>query len=197
VIAEIKDIISHNTIVNSSKPVLIARYFMNSFRSFILLKLKYPWIKSSGFVRIPFSTKIWSPSKILTLGNKVQFGQNCIVQCDLEIGNEVLIAGNVSFIGRNDHNYNIVGSSIWNSSRGDNLITRIGNDCWIGHGAIILGGVTIGNGSIIAAGSVVTSDVDSYSIYAGVPAKKIKSRFATELDLKKHLELYPLRNDKK
>jgi len=190
-INELKEIISHNTIVNSSKPVLIARYFMNSFRSFILLKLKYPWIKSSGFVRIPFSTKIWSPNKRITLGNKVQFGQNCIVQCDLEIGNEVLIAGNVSFIGRNDHNYTIIGSSIWNSSRGANLVTKIGNDCWIGHGAIVLAGVSIGDGSIIAAGSVVTTDIDPYYIYAGVPAKKIKPRFATESDLKKHLELYP------
>jgi acetyltransferase-like isoleucine patch superfamily enzyme len=189
-LAELKEIISHNTIANSSKSVLIARYYMNFFRTFIMLKLKYPWVKYSGFVRIPFSTKIWSPNKMITIGNKVQFGQNCIVQCDLEIGNEVLIAGNVSFIGRNDHNYNIVGSSIWNSSRGDDLIIKIGNDCWIGHGAIVLGGISIGDGSIIAAGSVVTSNVDSYSIYAGVPAKKIKTRFATESDLKKHLDLY-------
>lgn len=195
-IAQIKEIISHNTIVNSSKPALIVRYFMNNLRSFIILKIKHPWIKSTGFIRIPFSTKIWSPNKRIILGNKVQFGQNCIVQCDLEIGNEVLIASNVSFIGRNDHNYNIVGSSIWNSSRGENLVTRIGNDCWIGHGVIVLAGVSIGNGSIIAAGSVVTADIDSYFIYAGVPAKKIKPRFAQAADLKRHLELYQLKSRK-
>lgn len=84
----------------------------------------------------------------------------------------------------------IIRSPIWNSSRGKNLTTRIGNDCWIGHGALILAGVCIGNGSIIAAGSVVTTDIDPYFIYAGVPARKIKPRFATESDLKKHLELY-------
>ena len=195
-VAELKEIISHNTIVNSSKPVLIARYFMNSLRSFIILKLKHPWIKASGFIRIPFSTKIWSPNKRIILGNKVQFGQNCRIQSDIEIGNEVLIASNVSFIGRNDHNYSIVGSSIWNSPRGDNSITRIGNDCWIGHGVIVLAGVSIGDGSIIAAGSIVTNDVDSYFIYAGVPAKKIKPRFATDDDLKKHLELYQLKKSK-
>lgn len=195
-IAELKEIISHNTIVNSSKPVLIIRYFMNSIRSFIILKLKYPWIKSHGFIRIPFSTKIWSPKKRIILGNKVQFGQNCMIQCDIEIGNEVLIASNVSFIGRNDHNYNVVGSSIWNSPRGENLTTKIGDDCWIGHGVIVLAGVTIGNGSIIAAGSVVTTDIDSYFIYAGVPAKKIKPRFATDEDLKKHLELFQLASGK-
>jgi acetyltransferase-like isoleucine patch superfamily enzyme len=195
-VVELKEIISHNTIVNSSKPVLIARYFMNGLRSFIILKLKYPWIKTQGFIRIPFSTKIWSPNKWIILGNKVQFGQNCMIQCNIEIGNEVLIASNVSFIGRNDHNYNIVGSSIWNSPRGENLTTRIGNDCWIGHGAIVLAGVTIGNGSIIAAGSVVTADIDSYFIYAGVPAKKIKPRFTSDEDLKKHMEIYQLANGK-
>ena len=195
-IAELKEIISHNTIVNSSKTVLIIRYFMNSMRTFIILKLKYPWIKSNGFTRIPFSTKIWSPNKRIILGNKVQFGQNCIIQCDIEIGNEVLIASNVSFIGRNDHNYNVIGASIWNSPRGENLTTRIGDDSWIGHGVTVLAGVIIGNGSIIAAGSVVTNDIDSYFIYAGVPAKKLKPRFTTDEDLKKHLELYKLTNGK-
>lgn len=193
---ELKEIISHNTIVNSSKTILIARYFINYLRSFMILNIKYPWIKSHGFIRIPFSTKIWSPNKRVIIGNKVQFGQNCMVQCDLEIGNEVLIASNVSFIGRNDHNYNVVGSSIWNSPRGENLITRIGNDCWIGHGVIVLAGVTVGDGSIIAAGSVVTSDIDSFFIYAGVPAKKVKPRFTTEDDLQRHIELYQLRNGK-
>ena len=106
------------------------------------------------------------------------------------------MASNVSFIGRNDHNYNIICSSIWNSPRGENLITKIGNDCWIGHGAIVLAGVNIGNGSIIAAGSVVTTDIESYFIYAGVPAKKIKPRFNTDRDLKNHLELYQLANGK-
>ena len=53
----------------------------------------------------------------------------------------------------------------------------IGNDVWIGHGAILLSGITIGDGAIIAAGAVVTKDVEPYSIVAGVPAKHIKYRF--------------------
>lgn len=56
--------------------------------------------------------------------------------------------------------------------------TQIGNDCWIGNNVIILQGKTIGDGAIIAAGSVVTKDVEPYSIVAGVPAKKIKYRFS-------------------
>ena len=53
----------------------------------------------------------------------------------------------------------------------------IEDDVWISSGAIILPGVRIGKGAIIAAGAVVTKDVEEYSVVAGVPAKKIKMRF--------------------
>lgn len=54
----------------------------------------------------------------------------------------------------------------------------VGNDVWIGHGAIILSGVSISDGAIIAAGSVVTKDVPPYAIVAGNPAREIKRRFS-------------------
>lgn len=57
----------------------------------------------------------------------------------------------------------------------------IEDDVWIGTNAIILGGVHIGRGSIIAAGSVVTKDVEPYSIIGGVPAKRISMRFSQEI----------------
>jgi len=63
-------------------------------------------------------------------------------------------------------------------SRGD---TIIGNDVWIGQDATILPGVKIGNGAIIALGSVVGSDVAPYMIVAGNPAKPIRKRFDDEL----------------
>ncbi|MBI5557979.1 MAG: acyltransferase [Deltaproteobacteria bacterium] len=52
----------------------------------------------------------------------------------------------------------------------------IEDDVWIGHGAVILRGVTLGKGSIIAASAVVTKDVSPYSIVGGIPAKIIGSR---------------------
>lgn len=58
---------------------------------------------------------------------------------------------------------------------------NIGHDVWIGHGVIIVGNVSIGNGAIIAAGSVVTKDVVQYSIVAGVPAKEIRKRFSDSI----------------
>ena len=186
--AEFIDVVNHNTIPNASKLKLTLRFVANKIRS-LIIKIKYPWIKTQGFVRIPFSTKIWSPNKLVSFGHKVQLGDNCFIQNDLLIGNEVLVASNVSFIGRNDHSYSSIGSSIWNSSRGDTQVTTIGNDVWIGHGVIVLGGVTIGDGSVVAAGSVVTKNIEPYTIYAGVPAKKIKNRFNSESDLIKHLSL--------
>lgn len=60
---------------------------------------------------------------------------------------------------------------------------EIGNDVWIGTRAMILEGVVIGDGAIIAAGSVVTSDVAPYTIVAGIPAKPIKKRF-TDSEIK-------------
>lgn len=55
--------------------------------------------------------------------------------------------------------------------------TSIGHDVWIGEKAIVLDGITIGHGAIIAASSVVTKDVAPYSIVGGIPAKHIRSRF--------------------
>lgn len=56
-------------------------------------------------------------------------------------------------------------------------VTVIGNDVWIGSHALILGGIKIGNGAVIAAGAVVTKDVPPYAIVGGVPAKILKFRF--------------------
>lgn len=59
--------------------------------------------------------------------------------------------------------------------------TKLGNDVWVGKNAIILGGITLGNGVIVAAGSVVTKDVPDYHIVAGIPAKVIKKRFSDQV----------------
>src|SRR5262249_58694753 len=54
----------------------------------------------------------------------------------------------------------------------------IGNDVWIGHGAIVLPGRAIGDGAVVAAGAVVTKDVPAYAVVAGNPARPIRERFA-------------------
>ena len=59
--------------------------------------------------------------------------------------------------------------------------TTIGNDVWIGQGAFLKAGVTIGDGAIVAAHAVVVKDVEPYTIVAGVPAKPVRKRFPQEL----------------
>ena len=66
--------------------------------------------------------------------------------------------------------------SAWDN-KGDIVI---GNDVWIGYDAIIMAGVTIGDGAIIGTRAVVTKDVEPYSIVGGVPAKEIRKRFSTD-----------------
>lgn len=56
----------------------------------------------------------------------------------------------------------------------------IGNDCWVSQGAVIIDGVSIGDGAIVGAGSVVTKDVEPYSIVVGNPARIVKKRFSDE-----------------
>ncbi len=70
----------------------------------------------------------------------------------------------------------------------NDLDVVIEEDVWVGANVIILKGVTIGRGSVIAAGSIVTKNVEPYSIYAGVPARKIKERFSEE-EISEHEKL--------
>ncbi len=58
---------------------------------------------------------------------------------------------------------------------------RIGHDVWIGHGAVVMPGVSIGNGAVIGANAVVTKDVGAYEIVAGAPAKRLRLRFPPEI----------------
>ena len=59
--------------------------------------------------------------------------------------------------------------------------THIGNDVWIGYGALIKSGVKIGDGAIIGAGAVFTKDVPSYTIVGGIPARHIRKRFSENI----------------
>lgn len=110
------------------------------------------------------------------LGENSFAGDGFVVGCNdsVVIGDDVMIA-HYCTIRDTDHTIDrvdvpMIGQGI-NSSG-----VRIGNDVWIGHGAIILKGVAIGDGAVVAAGSLVNKDVAPYSIVGGVPAKLIKVR---------------------
>lgn len=163
------------------------RSMLNYFRSQLRLRIFYPWVRTNGFLRLPLNVSLWSPNKDISFGNNVHFGQGGVVECDLHIGNNVLIARNVSFVGSNDHCFDVSGITIWDAPRGKSRKTIIGNDVWIGYGAIILSGVKVGNGAIVAAGAVVVKDVAPCTIVGGVPAHLIRNRFKTREEMELHL----------
>ena len=113
----------------------------------------------------------------LTVGANSAIGKRCEIALnggEISIGNFVRIASNV-FITNANHAFTDTGTPIMEQG----VVTRdvvIEDDVWIGHAAIILPGVRIGKGAIIAAGSVVTKDVDALSVVGGNPARFIRSR---------------------
>lgn len=60
-------------------------------------------------------------------------------------------------------------------------VAAIGHDTWIGHGAVIMPKVTVGNGAVVGSGTIVTKDVEPYAIVVGVPAKPVRKRFSQEI----------------
>lgn len=126
---------------------------------------------------------IWAPRQ-LVIGRDVYVGKNVTIQIDGQIGDSVLIANNVGIVGKTDHDVQSVGIPIRNAPWvGDSPLTlshqtRIGSDVWIGYGAVILSGVTIGDSAIVAAGSVVTKDVAPNTVVAGSPATVRRNRFS-------------------
>ena len=103
---------------------------------------------------------------------------------DINIGNYCSIAMGVKILEYN-HNYKNLSTSRLNKLILNDLLSdytskgeiNIGHDVWIGMNSIVSSGVSIGNGAVIAAGSIVTRDVEPFSIVAGTPAKIISYRF--------------------
>jgi len=112
----------------------------------------------------------------ITLGDYVSINPFSVLygRGGLRIGSNVLIAAHVTIIPAN-HLFDRTDELIRKQGERAAGIT-IGDDVWIGTGARILDGVTIGHGSVVAAGSVVTKDVQPFNVVAGAPAKFVRRR---------------------
>lgn len=173
---------------------------IKKFRIFLLVHFKYRQYNIGKGFHCGIRVRFWAKSK-LEIGKNFYIGRDSFIETDCIIGDNVIFGNSVAIVGKYDHHYQQIGTPIRLASairdksynwKGLNLITKIGNDVWVGYGSIIIQGVQINDGAIIAAGSVVTSNVEAYSIYAGVPAKKIRNRFENEADLIEHLRLLKL-----
>lgn len=112
----------------------------------------------------------------LKVGNNSSIGPYAYIGCSgyIEIGDNVMMSPRVSIYSEN-HNFSETEFPMIEQGVTRSFV-KIEDDCWIAANAVILAGVTVGKGSVVAAGSIVTKDVPPYSIVAGNPAKIIKNR---------------------
>lgn len=138
--------------------------------------------------------RLWAPQR-LEIGDHSYLGHDVCIETNCSIGRHVLIANRVAFVGRRDHDFREIGVPVrfgrWIGSRKTPSPHRhegviVGDDAWIGYGAIVLSGVSIGRGAVVAAGSVVKSDVPAYAIVGGNPAVPVGRRFASDDDIARH-----------
>ena len=163
-------------------------------------------LPSARFTRIFSNWRVWYFQHVLKImakggnsamigndvyiakGNKLTIGSGCRIneKVHLEkviIGNDVLIAPNVAVLSRM-HEFSRTDIPMSLQGYQAEKTVTIGNDVWLGRNVVVLPGITIGNGAIVAAGAIVTKDVPEFSIVAGVPARVISSRKDTSDDCK-------------
>jgi len=166
-------------------------------RDLYLVRIKYRHYDIGPGFHAGARVRLWAKDKI-SIGRNFYIGRDSQIEANCIIGDNVIFGNKVAVVGRYDHCFQQIGVPVRLASqirdedyqwKGLMETTVIGDDVWVGYGSIIMSGVTIQDGAIIAAGSVVTRDVEAYSIYGGCPAKKIKDRFETEADRIRHIGL--------
>ncbi|MFN3588949.1 MAG: acyltransferase [Spirosomataceae bacterium] len=118
---------------------------------------------------------IWKEGPSIIIGDTVFIGSNCEFNITekITIGANTLIASGSRFI---DHNHGIKLGCIVRNQKCTSSSISIDEDVWIGVNVVVLEGVSIGKGAVVAAGAVVTKSIPENEIWGGVPAKKIGMR---------------------
>jgi len=172
--------------------------FLKYLRDLYLAKVKWRKFNIGPHFHAGRGVALWAKNRI-SIGQNFYIGRYSQIECDADIGNDVIFGNYVALVGKYDHHYQQIGKATRLASqirdadyswKGLTSSVRIGDDVWVGYGAIILSGVEIGDGSIVAAGSVVTKNVEPYSIVGGNPAKKIADRFVSVEERDAHIKSY-------
>lgn len=165
-------------------------FFSPIKQHYILCKFKNRWRQKNGHNKTRAVNQF--PIEKVSVGNDT-YGDLQVYAFGgqreyLKIGNYCSLAGNVVFILGGEHSTKMVSTfpfarHVYNIPDNPDEATKgpiiVGDDVWIGHGAIILSGVTIGQGAVIGAGSVVTKNVPPYAIFVNGSVKKY--RFSEEI----------------
>ena len=149
------------------------------FRIFNFLKSSYMrlFFRAKIGHRVIYYPSVWIfTGRNLVVGDDVDFAKDVLVTTDggVTIWNRVLIGYRTQILSSN-HNVPLSRGRIFDAGHTKKPIV-VGDDVWIGANCVILAGVNIGEGAVVAAGSVVTKDVPAFTYVGGVPAKIIKNR---------------------
>lgn len=128
-----------------------------------------------------------SLSRDIKVGPYAYVGPASMICAGVQIGAYSMLGPRVTIVGR-DHSFDVPGVPIIFAGRPEHLPTVIEADVWIGACATLIGGIRIGRGSVIGAGSVVTRDVPPFTVVAGVPARVLRNRF-DEKGIENHEEM--------
>ena len=117
----------------------------------------------------------WKKGFSIIIGNNVFIGCGCEfnIRQEITVGDDCLIGSGCRFI---DHDHGIKPGILMREQEGTERPIAIGSDVWLGVNVIVLKGVEIGAGAIVAAGAIVTKSIPAYEIWGGVPAKKMGVR---------------------
>jgi len=115
------------------------------------------------------------PNPKVRIGRWVFVGMNTIIASknSIEIGDYTIFAPNCYVV---DHEHGFSKTDVILNQQSVLKEVRIGRDCYFGTGTVVLGGVSVGDGAILGAGSIVHSDVPAYEVWAGNPARFIRKR---------------------
>lgn len=179
--------ISHNVFIGKNVNVLEKRYLVIGEKSRLqdgvyIDALSKNGVQIGNYVVIGRNTRIEctggleSIGKGVRIGNRTTFGNDCIFGAagGIEIGDDVVAGQYVRFHSEN-HNYDDDNRLIKEQGVTHKGI-KIGNNCWIGAGAVFLDGAELGDGCVVGANAVVTKRFPSNVVIAGIPAKTIKDR---------------------
>jgi acetyltransferase-like isoleucine patch superfamily enzyme len=156
------------------------RYFINIFRLFMATNGKTAQLKCGSKIVCALGVKIY-PAKHITIGRSVFLGRGVTISTSnsgnspITIGNDVMFAQDVMIIGGN-HAVADITVPIRMQGEGKQGAIIIGNDVWVGARAIVLTGVTIGDGAVIGAGAIVTRSIPANAIVVGNPARVVAMR---------------------
>ncbi len=169
-----------------TKYALVATY--ETLMALVFSLPRYRWCNAlkSFFLRcmgakvgrwVVYYPGVWIvPGRNLTLGHRVNLAKDVIIvdSCPISIGDRTLVGFRSQILAGN-HVIPAAGVPIFAAGYNRRPIT-IGKDVWIGANCLILAGVSIGDGAVVAGGSVVTRDINANAIVAGAPAKVIRTR---------------------